>query len=910
MDAKLSAEFDAHIQAALAGRGAVVVIEGPPGSGKSTTLSTIAELAGGRGMVVWECVELAVAAEVPLGGLADRVQAALHDLPSQAAANLSRGVSSLRDLDGLSRLVQRFAERRPLALLMDDLQHTDAKTVAFLAHATRWVSRFPLLLVAAHIPAERLNRLGIAVTDRVALQAWSTKRVEEVVNEAGGRSKVADASLLLADLRSRALGHAISVVHLTRHWQALRDDAEWTVPERLVGWAGRHLTQLGPEPREALEAVATCPDGVAAALLPRVTGQDEPGALDTLLVAGWLRADEGPLGPRVQLRVPLVREALYAAMSPIRRQRWHARIVSALEDNGAPHAELAWHYRGAGASAPPARALEVLVSALSEGGDDRELQPLRETSVAIARRLRVPELGRLLEELGDACFRLADLVGAEAAWAEAVTVTDEPDAQARMRALLGRVYFERGEPELGLEHLRAGLEATADAAPSRAIVELLRVNCSLLERAYRYDELPAAMDRLQRLSLATGNDTAQLDLISCRFALEMIAGRLDEAWQIAREFEPFAFADLGPVAMRASRGLMIGATNTGHFVAMESWWRSLEYPRETMDAVTRLEFLVGDAMWDFWFGHWRHLRSKLDTVLSTLAKAGRDRHLFTMGAYAVFVDAHRGDLVSAREHLARMGRFALNPADRRPVFALAWAKAVLAYKEGDAEQAATLLEPEVGVGEDGRVLAPWPVLALSDLHVYHYDAGNLNQARRLLPLIEVRGGYGAESASYLRGRMARREGRLEEALPLLRQAAKGLTQRRVGLASAQAWLELAEAALEAGSAEASEAAKQALKHAQELDAPPYLQRVRRVLRALGLPTRAPRQAPTGGPLSARELEIGRLVARGRTNKEVAAELFVSPGTVGTHLKRIYRRLGIHSRAELTRFILDQGLARS
>ena len=68
---------------------------------------------------------------------------------------------------------------------------------------------------------------------------------------------------------------------------------------------------------------------------------------------------------------------------------------------------------------------------------------------------------------------------------------------------------------------------------------------------------------------------------------------------------------------------------------------------------------------------------------------------------------------------------------------------------------------------------------------------------------------------------------------------------------------------------------------------------------------APEPFPAG--LSAREVEVLRLVATGMTDAEVAKKLFISPRTVNWHLGSIYRKLGFHSRAEATRFAVEQGL---
>ncbi len=71
-------------------------------------------------------------------------------------------------------------------------------------------------------------------------------------------------------------------------------------------------------------------------------------------------------------------------------------------------------------------------------------------------------------------------------------------------------------------------------------------------------------------------------------------------------------------------------------------------------------------------------------------------------------------------------------------------------------------------------------------------------------------------------------------------------------------------------------------------------------------TAAPPAYPAG--LTAREVEVLRLVAQGLPNSAVAARLFLAPRTVNTHLTNIYTKLGVDNRAAATRFALEHGLA--
>jgi DNA-binding CsgD family transcriptional regulator len=96
---------------------------------------------------------------------------------------------------------------------------------------------------------------------------------------------------------------------------------------------------------------------------------------------------------------------------------------------------------------------------------------------------------------------------------------------------------------------------------------------------------------------------------------------------------------------------------------------------------------------------------------------------------------------------------------------------------------------------------------------------------------------------------------------------------------------------------AREHLRMALDSFEQLGAEPWAERARAELRASGETARR-RDPSLIDELTAQELQIARAVAKGATNKEVAAQLFLSPRTVEFHLRHVFAKLGISSRSQL------------
>ncbi len=90
--------------------------------------------------------------------------------------------------------------------------------------------------------------------------------------------------------------------------------------------------------------------------------------------------------------------------------------------------------------------------------------------------------------------------------------------------------------------------------------------------------------------------------------------------------------------------------------------------------------------------------------------------------------------------------------------------------------------------------------------------------------------------------------------------------------------------------------------AARLGAAPLARRISERARRAGL------AGPSGGPLTARESEVMRLLARGRSNREIAEELVISPKTASVHVSNILAKFGVSSRGEAVAAARDRGLA--
>ena len=252
-----------------------------------------------------------------------------------------------------------------------------------------------------------------------------------------------------------------------------------------------------------------------------------------------------------------------------------------------------------------------------------------------------------------------------------------------------------------------------------------------------------------------------------------------------------------------------------------------------------------------------------------------------------------GDLRGAEDAFSRAHGLGFEP---QPGLAL------LRLAQGKPDAASTSLRTALG-GEEGRsfrrvrLLAAFVEIALAadDVETARGASDELSMIAREIgtPAVEA-------TAATARGAVRLADGGSQEALEDLRRASVAWSELKLPYEGARAQVLFGVAVRDAGDAEGARLELSAARAAFErLGARPDAQRAAALL-----------DEPSGLPagLTAREIEVLRLVGTGMTNRDIAATLVISQHTVARHLQNIYAKLGVPTRAAATAFAFEHGLA--
>ena len=870
----------AAVAAALQGGASrAVLIEGEAGIGKTSVWRAAVDEARRAGMRVLRAAPGPGEQALAFAGLGDLLADVLDSVEDALPPPQRRAVAvalQLEDPAGeppsstaiasatLSALRAVAAIDGPVLLAVDDVQWLDASSATILAFVLRRVEPEAVAVLLAHRTGEPPGPLAAVVDARggevVALAGLSLGAIQRLL---ATRLELPASRPLLRRIHEVSGGNPFYALELGRAAARSGERTMPPVPPQLHELVAARLDAL-PEPTRAylLELAAA--------------GEPPPELLRDRRAAAAVRAGVLELaGEEPRFAHPLLRAAVYAAADPWRRREVHARLAelaSSPEERArhlatvaeAPDAAAA---RAVAAGELYARALELVppddletvaelalgaASAFNAAGDGGRAYALCHEAVARLPEglLRAPVLVFLADNHRSNTFEIADQAVRESA--------GDPALLAAARNARSDLLFAFSRLEEARDEALAAAESARTGADTGALVR--------------------ALTQVGYLGVLMGEPTA-------REALE-------EALELERA-QGTAHLFYGP-------GTALAVVQIWHdelAVARATLARQAAEAAAQGDEPVRHALLVHLLKADWRAGDREALERHAETVAGIQASAGwEDRG--SSGWARALAAAHAGRLDEAREH-ARSS-LAAAEASGNHMWVLQ-ASVVLGHVElaaGDAPAAADALAPLAARAREQSIREP-------GMLAYHHDelealarSGRLEEAEQRVAAVAAdaeRLRRPRELLAAARGRALLLEARddleraaeeLERALPLHERLPAPVEHGRTLLLLGSLRRRLRQRGA------AREVLEDAAARLAAAGADAWAQRAREELARLG------GRAPSGAALTAAEERVAALAAEGRSTKEIAAALVVSPKTVEGHLTRIYEKLGVRSRAEL------------
>lgn len=879
------------------GSGGALVIHGQAGIGKTALLEAARAMAASATVLAGSGIEFE--SELPFSALRDLVGPVIEErerLPASQREALAGALALGPPAPG-DRLavcvatlgvLEAAATQAPVLALLDDVQWLDRASFECVVFAARRVRGPIAFLMAARnghaddgwqgLPSAELGPL--APREAAELLAGTAPDLAPAVRDAVGAA---------------AAGNPLALVELPTTLTDAQRRGSDPLEQPLA--PGRELervyaTRLGelPEPtRTALLVAAACHVEELAAVDAACRGLGcSTSALEAAETAGLVSLGDG----RLSFRHPLVRGAVYHGALAEERRAVHRALAEVV--HGEAHA---WHLASA-AVAPDEVAAGALEQAAGVAAGRRayaaaadaleRAAALSETAASAVPRLLGGGAAALSAGHTAQAHTLAERAREQAA---------DPLALAGAEHLCGVLALWGGQVVEATTRLEHGADLVAEANPAMAALMLADASfaCSATNDCHRS---LALSERAVGLIGDILDPAVRAPVCAIHSWNLTLTGDVRRARPIMAEALRL-FESLDPCSPAAQ--LIIISFNCrlpfeDYEGALASGRECAATARESGSRYALPTPLLMAAEASYRLGRWDGLEDLLDESIAAAQETDQ-------WGPAAFAAVSRARLAAARgrEQACRAdAEQSLELADSAGVQSLAvYAHAALGFLElgqGRAEAAIPELEQTerlaLAGGLDEPTLIPWG----PDLIEAYVRAGRLEPARRVLgtlarqaELVESAGA--AALAERCRGLLAEADFDAYFAHALEHHARRSMPFERAR--TLLAWgMRLHRARRRA---DARERIRAALATFEQLGAEPWAHLARAELRAAG---GRRRRVVADDALTAQEERVARAAAGGATTREIATELFLSPKTVEFHLGRVYRKLGVHSRAEL------------
>jgi DNA-binding CsgD family transcriptional regulator len=891
----------AYLAAADGLRG--LVVKGAAGMGKTTVWQALVDEAAAGGRLVLSCRAAAAEATYAFASLSDLLAplvdeslellpepqrvalevALLHASPPRTPLNRRAvGVAT-------QTLLERAASRGGVVVAIDDLQWVDAASAAALSYALRRLVVSPASVIAT-LRADLPDRVGMADAlgprlEELRLGPLTLSGLFHVIEAGLGRKLSRPTLQRVADSSN---GNPLFALELARALGEL--DVQpgpgdpLPVPQSLDALMAGRVRRLPSPVHDVL---------LAAALMSSPTVDALERALGDGVVEGLARAEAAGVvivdGDRVRFAHPLLAAAVHAEASRSARRTVHAALaVSVTEpEEQVRHLALA----AAGPDESVASALDESARKVDAGGAPQAAAELAElahrltpSDAVAARAGRERALAEYAFRAGDTAraLAIADHLHAELpagplrasvcellvhlSWVartdteamryarQALAEYEDVEALARLHVILARVSYI--DPARSLKQGLALLDAIDDPDP-RVLGHAL--TAKLGAEVWTVDELPKDLvDRALELE-----DAAPAQYVADRVSASLgvwlrVHGDLDGARQwletthraVVDEGDesslPYVLGQLAQLELHAGNWAEAERFARAHLAAAEEAAQS-DHRRQALFNLTAIHVHGGTA---------DVARAEALDLLCESEEAGDAWMVIAVLAILGLLELSAGDGPAAVSYLARHQELFVDSGRRDPMRAHADHVEAL-VETGDIERAA---EVAAFLHDLTRPPSPSPTRAI---------------AHRANALVAAANGEADDAARAVDAALEQHE-RAPIPFDLARTLnVAGQVHRRRGERRA-----------------ARDAFDRARGIFAELGATLWVARVEAEARRVPIKRRA------SDDLTPSELQVAQLIAAGRTTRDVAAELFISPKTVEANLTRVYRKLAIGSRAEL------------
>ena len=960
--------LDEALDQSLEGRGRMVMLAGDPGIGKTHTAEMLARRAGQRGVNVlwgrcyeepgappyWPWVKLirgyaagrdadALRAVVGAGLhlIADIVPELAEKIPAlRLAAADTDPHARLRLLEAIAEMWKRAAEDCPQLLILDNLHWADGPSLRLLEFLAAEITASRLLVLGTYrdIELSRQHPLSNSLGElarhacfvRLRLTGLTRDETGQFISAAAGQ---VPASELLSEVHAQTEGNPLFVAEMTRF--LMQDGALASalprIPEGIREVIGTRLNRLSAACNEVLAAAAVIGRSFSQSILDHLL--DPPAlarcgaALEEALAASMIeeRATRGTF----QFRHALIRETLYEEQPAPRRSGLHLRIGAALEalygHDPAPHlSALAYHYCAAlpvgdaqkaadyarraaehadrlfapeeavrlyrlalqalegAAPVPAAQRLGLQIalgSALVKAGEDLPALRILEEVAGSAKALGLAEeLARAARAFEAATWR-PGLSGTTAArlLGEALSGLGGGDSilKAQVLASFARALIVSGEGERGIQVSEQAVAMARRLGDRATIAVALRADGPARGHPGRLALQIANASEAVRLAEEVGDKDGAAEAAAWRLLAMIEVGELHA---VSAELTGFArradelrqpFVRYTAVMTYAMLALACGRFEESERRAQEALALGRNMPSLEVLGVYGVQIFS-----------LRREQGRLGEIVELLAEFVRgtpQAATWRPGLAAIYAELEmRQEARAVFDAVAERG-FASLPRDASWVASLSYLAEVCVFL-GDAARAEELY----------AFLAPYDgINIVASPNVACYGA-----AARFLGMLATTMGHWEDAQRHFESALVLNA--RQDAWPWLAH-----TRYR--------YAEMLIARGAAGDRErASQLLDEALGASRELGMAALTARADGLARTLAPARRVlPVRYPAG--LSRREVEVLKLVALGKANREIGARLFLSPNTVANHVRSILTKTNAANRAEAAAFAVRNSL---